>query len=116
MSKPEKQLQQKPYAAYREDADQHWSEIMELAEKYGFILQAYGGSATLATHRAQLEQLGEIEYLRIQQMNGHCPKDFGCPGCLTADGALKDCGSCWAATNGGKWIRFDKNKQYKTGG
>lgn len=25
---------------YGKDADVHWSEVMELAEKYGFILQA----------------------------------------------------------------------------
>lgn len=113
MNKIEKQNQQKPYAQYSEEADRHWAEVMALAEKYGFIIQAYAGTATLATHRTQLEQLGESEYLRIQQMNGHCPKDFGCPGCLTADGELKDCGSCWAAANGGKWVRFKKNGQYK---
>lgn len=113
MNKIEKEDQQKPYAGYSEEADRHWAEVMAQAEKYGFILQAYAGSATLATHRVQLEQLGESEYLRIQQMNGHCPKDFGCSGCLTADGALKDCGSCWAAANGGKWVRFEKNGRYK---
>lgn len=78
---------------YGRDADEHWTEVMELAEKYGFILQAYG----------------EPEYLRIQQMNGHCPKDYGYNGCLEADGAPKACGSCWAVQNGTKWVRFEKN-------
>lgn len=39
--------------------DKHWQEVMDLAQKYGFIVQAYGGTATLATHKVQLEELGE---------------------------------------------------------
>ena len=31
---------------------------MELAQRYGFIVQAYGGTATLATNAEQIEQLG----------------------------------------------------------
>jgi len=31
----------------------------------------------LLTYQNQLEYYGEAEYLRIQQMNGHCPKTFG---------------------------------------
>ena len=30
-----------------------WQEVMDLAQKYGFIVQAYGGVATLATHEEQ---------------------------------------------------------------
>lgn len=87
---------------YGIEADEHWQhDVMKLAEKYGFIIQAYGGTATLATHRNQLEQLGEAGYLRIQQMNGHCPKTFGYEGCLEKDGVLKDCGNCWAAQKTG---------------
>ena len=37
------------------ELDSHWNEVMELAVKYGFITQAYGGTATLATHKNQLE-------------------------------------------------------------
>jgi len=33
--------------------DRRWQEVMKLAEKYGFIIQAYGGVATLATHEEQ---------------------------------------------------------------
>lgn len=101
---------------YGVEADRHWSEVMELAEKYGFIIQAYGGTATLATHKNQLKQLGEHEYLRIQQMDGHCPKDFGYPGCLTADGEQQDCGNCWVLNGGAKWIGFEKNKRYEKHG
>jgi hypothetical protein len=43
---------------------------MSLAQKYGFIVQAYGGAAILATHANQKEHYGEEEYLRIQRMNG----------------------------------------------
>ena len=103
--------QQLQLKGYGEEADRHWSEIMELAEKYGFILQAYGGTAILATHKSQLEQLGEPEYLRIQQMDGHCPKDFGYPGCLNKDGEPKACGSCWVLNGGAKWVGFERNKQ-----
>ena len=49
------------------ELDSHWNEVMELAKKYGFIVRAYGGTATLATHEAQLEALGEKDYIRIQQ-------------------------------------------------
>ena len=94
---------------YGRDADTHWKEVMEFAEKYGFILQAYGGTALLATHRNQLENYGGPEYLRIQQMNGHCPIDCGYAGCLEKDGTLKPCGSCWAIQKGAKWVRFEKN-------
>lgn len=48
------------------ELDKHWNEVMELAKKYGFIVRAYGGTATLATHEAQLEALGEKDYIRIQ--------------------------------------------------
>lgn len=97
---------------YGREADEHWCEVMELAEKYGFILQAYGGTALLATHRDQLENYGEPEYLRLQQMNGHCPKDCGYDGCLEKDDALKTCGSCWVIQKGAKWVRFEKNPAY----
>lgn len=40
------------------ELDSHWQEIMELAEKYGFIVQSFGGTATLATHAEYIEQLG----------------------------------------------------------
>lgn len=51
-------------------SDKHWQEVMKLAEKYGFIVQSYGGAAILATHANQREHYGEEEYLRIQRMNG----------------------------------------------
>lgn len=93
---------------YGKEADRHWQEVLELAEKYGFIIQASAGTAVLVSHENQLKEYGESEYLRIQQMNGHCPKDCGYPGCLTKDGLLKTCGSCWAVQKGAKWIRFER--------
>lgn len=54
------------------DLDSHWTEVMKLAEQYGFICQAYGGTATLATHKNQLEALGEEKYIDQQrQMFGN---------------------------------------------
>lgn len=53
------------------ELDSHWNEVMELVVRYGFITQAYGGTATLATHKNQLEALGEEQYLyRQRSMNG----------------------------------------------
>ncbi len=46
--------------------NRHWQEVMKLAEKYGFILQAYGGTATLATQENQ-KQAGIWE--KCQAMN-----------------------------------------------
>lgn len=50
-------------------ADKHWREVMELAKKHGFIVQAYGGTALLATHESQKNELGEERYKQIQEMN-----------------------------------------------
>ena len=58
-----------------------WSAVMKLAEKHGFILQAAGGTAFLSTQKNQIEYKGVLEYLQIQRMNGHCPREFGFPGC-----------------------------------
>lgn len=97
---------------YGKDADEHWCDVMEHAERYGFILQAFGDTAMFATHKNQLEKFGEAEYLRIQQMDGHCPKDCGYAGCLEGDGTPKDCRGCWAGQKGAKWIQFEKNPYY----
>ncbi len=32
------------------ELDSHWTEVVKLAEKYGFIVQSYGGVAVLATN------------------------------------------------------------------
>jgi len=82
---------------YGINADNHWcDDVMKIAEKYGFIIQSGGGVSMLMTHENQIKYYGEAEYLRIQQMNGHCPKTFGYEGCLDNSGNLKQCGSCWA--------------------
>ena len=47
--------------------DSHWQEVMKLAEKYGFIVNAYGGTATLATHENQIEAFKEENYLFRQR-------------------------------------------------
>ena len=49
------------------ELDSHWSEVMELAVKYGFITQAYGGTATLATHKNQLEAYRAENYIMRQR-------------------------------------------------
>lgn len=54
-----------------EELDSHWKEVMNMAEQYGFIDYAYGGVATLLTHRNQIKQMGEEKYAdRQRQMNG----------------------------------------------
>jgi len=49
------------------ELDSHWIEVMDLAEKYGFIGQAFGGTAVLLTHKNQLEADGEEKYIRRQK-------------------------------------------------
>ena len=44
--------------ALMESWDSHWEEVMKLAEGYGFIVNAFGGVATLATNEQQCEQTG----------------------------------------------------------
>lgn len=46
-----------------EEMDSHWQEVMDLAEKYGFIGQAARGTAILLTHKNQLEADGEEQYI-----------------------------------------------------
>lgn len=54
------------------ELDGHWKEVMDLAEKYGFITQAYGGVAVLSTHKNQLDSFGEQTYIqRQEQMFGN---------------------------------------------
>lgn len=49
------------------ELDSHWKEVMDLAQKYGFIGQAYGGTAVLLTHKNQLEADGEETYIYRQK-------------------------------------------------
>lgn len=49
------------------ELDSHWQEVMDLAEKYGFIGQAGGGTAILLTHKNQLESDGEEKYIYRQR-------------------------------------------------
>lgn len=84
INEPEKQKAQLTDCSV--DMDKHWEEVLKLAEKYGFILQAAGGAAILATHQNQLESRGLSEYKRIQKMNGHCPKKYGYEPCVDLNG------------------------------
>lgn len=49
------------------ELDSHWKEVMDLAQKYGFIGQAYGGTAVLLTHKNQLEMYGKETYIYRQR-------------------------------------------------
>lgn len=54
------------------ELDSHWTEVMKLAEKYGFIMWSYGGAATLATNMAYLNENGSKELadrLRMQNVD-----------------------------------------------
>jgi len=44
----------------------NWDKVMKLAEQYGFIVSAYGGTAILATHESQ--KAAGI-YKKTQKMN-----------------------------------------------
>ena len=67
--------------AHATSEDCAWHAVMKLAEQHGFILHAAGGTAFLSTQKNQIEYKGVLEYLQIQRMNGHCPREFGFPGC-----------------------------------
>lgn len=49
------------------ELDSHWNEVVGLAAQYGFVVQAYGGAATLLTHKNQLEAAGEEQYIKRQR-------------------------------------------------
>lgn len=51
-----------------DELDGHWSDVMELAERYGFIVQTFGGTATIATHGAFVEELGADDEARRLRM------------------------------------------------
>lgn len=54
-----------------ERLDSHWREVMKLAERYGFIVSAHGGVATICTHLEFVEQLGierEASRLRTERV------------------------------------------------
>lgn len=56
-----------------EDWDSHWEEVMELAQRYGFIVHTCGGAVTLATNAEQIEQLGldgKVSLLRASGLVG----------------------------------------------
>ncbi|MCI9596658.1 MAG: hypothetical protein HFE75_05040 [Firmicutes bacterium] len=48
------------------EMDAHWKEVMDLAERHGFIGQAFGGTAILLTHENQVKADGEEKYLDRQ--------------------------------------------------
>lgn len=50
-------------------SDKNWEAVMKLARENGFIVQAYGGVAVLATHQNQKKHYGEEKYRQIQKMN-----------------------------------------------
>lgn len=49
------------------ELDSHWNEVVSLAVQYGFVVQAYGGTVTLLTHKNQLEAVGEKAYIARQR-------------------------------------------------
>ena len=56
--------------------DAGWDEVMALAERRGFIVTAYGGTATIATHGAMADQLGlEARAKRLRTCNIDVPFD-----------------------------------------
>ena len=50
------------------EMDGHCEEVMGLAERYGFISQAYGGAAIVTTNNAYLEANGPKELARRLRM------------------------------------------------
>ena len=46
-----------------------WDKVIRLAAENGFIIEAYGGTAIIASHEEQRREFGEDEFNRIQEMN-----------------------------------------------
>ncbi len=48
----------------KDKEERQWTEVMELAEKYGLIVHAYSGVATLFSHSTQREEgcYDDIQY------------------------------------------------------
>lgn len=96
-----------------ENTDKHWKEVMELAQKYGFITTAAGGTAVLITHKNQLEEYGQYEYMRIQRMNGNCPRLMGLS-CINKDTLQPYCDSrCELRTLGKVIFSEELEKKYQ---
>ena len=57
-------------ASFLESCDEGWGAVMEAAKAEGFIIQAYGGTATLCTYGAMLEERGAEGVAWMLQMNG----------------------------------------------
>ena len=52
-----------------QELDKRWGEVMDLAKECGFIIQAYGGTCTLATYAAMESEVGVSGVVRMLQMN-----------------------------------------------
>ena len=70
MDELKRQIEAGEWAERFEAWDSHWEEVMRLAESYGFILQAYGGVAALATNEVQVEELGAERKARMLRAQG----------------------------------------------
>lgn len=56
--------------AFMEGIDAKWEEAIEPMREAGFIVQAYGGTATMATYATMMEVRGLNAVVRMLQMNG----------------------------------------------
>lgn len=49
--------------------DKHWNDVLNHAKKHGFVLQDFGGVATLATHKIQNEHFTSRKRAETQELN-----------------------------------------------
>ena len=49
--------------------DEKWDEVLKVAEKNGFIVQAASGTAVLISNEEQIKNYGYEKYEKIQEMN-----------------------------------------------
>ena len=52
-----------------EKHDKKWDEVMEVAKANGFIVQAFGGTATLITNKKKIEHYVYEKYQEIKKTN-----------------------------------------------
>jgi len=57
-------------AAFMEEHDAHWGEMMNIGREHGFIVQAYGGTAIVCTLKAMMDEQGSEGVAKLLNMSG----------------------------------------------
>lgn len=64
-----KEITEEQLKVLAEEHDKNWDKVMKLAKENGFIIQAFGGTATLICNDEQIKNYGYNQYKQIQRTN-----------------------------------------------